>query len=156
MLVAIAFMNVRPTDHLLRPFFAFELLRSSKIAYDRWHPYVLWIPISFVITRGAGAVIRPAFPQILGFIGRCSFETVIMWYLVDGGRYQGVTDRYSLSGVEGPRCDCHNDSLCVIVEPGCASYDGDHLDTPSLSNNKVFSDANANAGASGGRRRIKS
>ena len=78
MLAAIAFMNVRPTDHLLRLFFTFELLRSSKITYDRWDPYVLWIPISFVILRGADAILQPAFPQMLGFIGRCSFETVIM------------------------------------------------------------------------------
>ena len=61
---------------------------------------------------------------------RSSCSTACGWRQISRG--------YSLSGVEGPRCDRYNDSLCVVVEPGCTSYDGDHLDTPSLSNNKVF------------------
>ena len=100
MLTAIAFMKVRDnrlTDHPLWPvivkvsiggsvigilwFFAFELLQPSKFTYNRWHPYISWIPIiSFVVLRNANATLRSASSRMFGFIGRCSLETFIIQY----------------------------------------------------------------------------
>ena len=48
---------------------------------------------------------------------------------MDGGGYQRVTDRYSLDEVEDGEYGGHDDDLRVVVEPGCAGYDGyDHVD----------------------------
>lgn len=62
-------------------FFWFELSQPTKFAYNRYHPYVSWIPVmAFVVIRNCTAGLRSANSKAFGFIGRCSLETFIMQY----------------------------------------------------------------------------
>ncbi|KAF8230654.1 O-acetyltransferase [Tricholoma matsutake] len=62
-------------------FFGFELYQESKFTYNRWHPYVSFIPIlAFVVLRNANIVLRSTSSRIFAFIGRCSLETFIIQY----------------------------------------------------------------------------
>ncbi|ORX99651.1 Cas1p-domain-containing protein [Basidiobolus meristosporus CBS 931.73] len=69
-------------------FFWFELSRSSKFEYNRYHPYVSWLPIlAFVILRNATERLRKTTSQFFLFFGKCSLETFLcqfhMWLAAD-------------------------------------------------------------------------
>lgn len=62
-------------------FFAFELSRRDKFAYNDLHPFVSIIPIvAFVLLRNATPVLRAASSKFFAFIGTCSLETYILQY----------------------------------------------------------------------------
>jgi hypothetical protein len=62
-------------------FFGFELLQESKFVYNRWHPYISFIPVvAFVMLRNATSALRSASSRIFMFVGRCSLETFIIQY----------------------------------------------------------------------------
>ncbi|KAG5653580.1 hypothetical protein H0H81_012087 [Sphagnurus paluster] len=62
-------------------FFAFELLQESKFTYNRWHPYISFIPVlAFVVLRNASLILRSASSSAFAFVGRCSLETFIIQY----------------------------------------------------------------------------
>ncbi|KNZ78517.1 putative O-acetyltransferase CAS1 [Termitomyces sp. J132] len=73
-------------------FFAFELFQESKFTYNRWHPYISWIPVlAFVILRNASVILRSASSSAFAFIGRCSLETfIIQYHLWLAGDTKGV------------------------------------------------------------------
>lgn len=100
MFASIAVLKIREyrlTDHPLWPlalkiaigtsgvamlwFFAFELWQKDKFAYNAWHPYVSFLPISaFFVLRNANPVLRSASSRAFAFIGTCSLETFIIQY----------------------------------------------------------------------------
>ncbi|KAG0311357.1 hypothetical protein BGZ99_010233, partial [Dissophora globulifera] len=58
-------------------YFIFEA-SMGKFEYNRWHPYISWIPIlSFVVLRNSTAKLRNTVSTFYTFIGRCSLETFI-------------------------------------------------------------------------------
>jgi len=62
-------------------YFAFELLQESKFTYNRWHPYISFIPvIAFAILRNATVVLRSVHSRAFAFVGKCSLETFIIQY----------------------------------------------------------------------------
>lgn len=62
-------------------FIAFELLQESKFTYNKWHPYISFLPIAaFVVLRNANLILRSATSRAFAFIGACSLETFIIQY----------------------------------------------------------------------------
>ena len=62
-------------------FFAFELYQESKFTYNRWHPYISFIPIlAFALLRNGSVVLRSVSSSAFAFIGRCSLETFIIQF----------------------------------------------------------------------------
>ncbi len=62
-------------------FFVFELLQESKFAYNKWHPYISFLPImAFVILRNANAILRSASSRAFAIIGKCSLELFIVQF----------------------------------------------------------------------------
>ncbi|TFK30348.1 O-acetyltransferase [Coprinopsis marcescibilis] len=62
-------------------FFAFELYQDSKFAYNRWHPYISFLPVmAFAILRNSSVILRSASSSAFAFVGRCSLETFILQY----------------------------------------------------------------------------
>ncbi|PCH33881.1 Cas1p-domain-containing protein [Wolfiporia cocos MD-104 SS10] len=62
-------------------FLAFELMQSDKFAYNRWHPYVSFLPVlAFVVLRNATGILRSASSRMFAFVGTCSLETFIIQY----------------------------------------------------------------------------
>ena len=62
-------------------YFAFELTRDDKFAYNAWHPYVAVFPVlSFAALRNGNAKLRGASSRMFAFIGTCSLETFILQY----------------------------------------------------------------------------
>ncbi|KAF5384959.1 hypothetical protein D9615_001440 [Tricholomella constricta] len=62
-------------------FFTFELFQESKFTYNRWHPYISFIPVlAFVVLRNASVILRSASSSAFAFVGRCSLETFIIQY----------------------------------------------------------------------------
>ncbi|KAG0316760.1 hypothetical protein BGZ99_006695 [Dissophora globulifera] len=58
-------------------YFIFEV-SMDKFAYNRWHPYISWIPIlSFVVLRNSTPRLRNTVSTFYTFIGKCSLETFI-------------------------------------------------------------------------------
>ncbi|KAF9535382.1 O-acetyltransferase [Crepidotus variabilis] len=100
MLAAIAvikFRDLRLTDHPRWPlvvrvsialsiltmiwFFVFELLQESKFTYNKWHPYISFLPIlAFIILRNSSVILRSASSRGFAFIGKCSLELFIVQY----------------------------------------------------------------------------
>lgn len=69
-------------------YFYFELSCSSKIVYNRYHPYISWIPIfAFITLRNATVRLRNTSSKFFIFFGRISLETFIgqfhMWLAGD-------------------------------------------------------------------------
>jgi len=59
----------------------FELLQESKFTYNKWHPYISFIPIiAFIILRNASTLLRSATSTAFAFIGTCSLETFIIQF----------------------------------------------------------------------------
>jgi N-acetylneuraminate 9-O-acetyltransferase len=73
-------------------FFGFELYQESKFAYNRWHPYISFVPVlAFVVLRNANIVLRSTSSRVFAFIGRCSLETfIIQYHLWLAGDTKGV------------------------------------------------------------------
>lgn len=62
-------------------FFAFELLQESKFTYNKWHPYISFIPVlAFAFLRNANVILRSTSSSIFAFVGKCSLETFILQY----------------------------------------------------------------------------
>ncbi|KAI0756739.1 O-acetyltransferase [Daedaleopsis nitida] len=62
-------------------FFAFELSRPDKFAYNLWHPYISFLPVgAFVVLRNANVILRSGSSRVFAFIGTCSLETFIIQY----------------------------------------------------------------------------
>lgn len=62
-------------------FFAFELLQESKFTYNRWHPYISFLPVlAFAVLRNSSVILRSASSWAFAFVGRCSLETFIVQY----------------------------------------------------------------------------
>jgi N-acetylneuraminate 9-O-acetyltransferase len=100
MLTALAFIKIREhrmPDHPYWPaavkiaigisvlamlwFFVFELAQPTKFVYNKWHPYISFIPIlAFVVLRNATPVLRSTTSRLFAFIGSCSLETFIIQY----------------------------------------------------------------------------
>jgi N-acetylneuraminate 9-O-acetyltransferase len=100
MLTALIFLKIREhrlTDHALWPvfvkasigaaalamfwYFTFEMLQPSKFTYNKWHPFISFIPIaSFFTLRNANQTLRSASSRAFAYIGRCSLETFIIQY----------------------------------------------------------------------------
>ncbi|GLB36055.1 putative 10 TM Acyl Transferase domain found in Cas1p [Lyophyllum shimeji] len=73
-------------------FFAFELLQESKFTYNRWHPYISFLPVlAFVVLRNSSVILRSASSNAFAFVGRCSLETfIIQYHLWLAGDTKGV------------------------------------------------------------------
>ncbi|KAF8971412.1 10 TM acyl transferase domain found in Cas1p-domain-containing protein [Flammula alnicola] len=62
-------------------FFAFELFQESKFTYNKWHPYISFLPVlAFAILRNSNALLRSAYSEAFAFVGKCSLETFIIQY----------------------------------------------------------------------------
>lgn len=111
MLLAIAVIKIqahRLTDHRLWPmavkvavgtstfimlwFFGFELMQESKFSYNKWHPYISFLPIAaFITLRNASPSLRLYSSRAFSFIGRCSLETfIIQFHLWLAGDTKGI------------------------------------------------------------------
>lgn len=69
-------------------YFWFELSRPDKATYNKYHPYISWIPImAFITLRNATVRLRNTSSRFYEFIGKCSLETFIgqfhMWLAAD-------------------------------------------------------------------------
>ncbi|RIA98282.1 hypothetical protein C1645_719104 [Glomus cerebriforme] len=69
-------------------FFHFELTRESKFEYNKYHPYISFLPIiSFIILRNSTQYLRSTTSGLFTFFGKCSLETFIgqfhMWLAGD-------------------------------------------------------------------------
>ena len=54
---------------------------ASKQAYNRWHPFVSWLPIvSYVVLRNATRGLRNFHSSASAWLGRCSLETFTLQY----------------------------------------------------------------------------
>ena len=54
---------------------------ASKQAYNRWHPFISWLPIvSYVILRNATRGLRNVHSSASAWLGRCSLETFTLQY----------------------------------------------------------------------------
>ncbi|KAF9229203.1 Cas1p-domain-containing protein [Gyrodon lividus] len=62
-------------------FMGFELMQESKFTYNRWHPYISFLPIAaFVTLRNASPLLRSSCSRVFAFVGKCSLETFIIQY----------------------------------------------------------------------------
>jgi hypothetical protein len=62
-------------------FAAFAYFQDSKFTYNKWHPYISFIPIlSFVILRNSTSMLRATSSAAFEWIGKCSLETYIIQY----------------------------------------------------------------------------
>ncbi|KAF6766140.1 O-acetyltransferase [Ephemerocybe angulata] len=62
-------------------FFVFELMQESKFTYNKWHPFISFIPVlAFVFLRNANVILRSASSSVFAFVGKCSLETFILQY----------------------------------------------------------------------------
>ncbi|KAJ2767937.1 hypothetical protein IWQ57_003746 [Coemansia nantahalensis] len=56
----------------------FELTRETKFVYNRWHPYVAWVPtLAFVVLRNATPWLRARSSGAFRFVGLISLELFI-------------------------------------------------------------------------------
>jgi hypothetical protein len=62
-------------------FLIFELTRENKLVYNKWHPYISFVPIlAFVVLRNSSQHLRNTHSAAFAFIGRCSLETFILQF----------------------------------------------------------------------------
>lgn len=65
----------------LPTFFLFQTTRETKYVYNRYHPYISWIPIlSFIVLRNATAKLRNTYCGAFAWLGRCSLETFTLQF----------------------------------------------------------------------------
>jgi hypothetical protein len=59
----------------------FEASLPNKFVYNKWHPYISFLPIvAFIVLRNASAQLRNTHSAAFAFIGRCSLETFILQF----------------------------------------------------------------------------
>jgi hypothetical protein len=62
-------------------FLIFEVTRENKFVYNKWHPYISFLPIlAFVVLRNSSQHLRNTHSAAFAFIGRCSLETFILQF----------------------------------------------------------------------------
>ena len=62
-------------------FFAFELTRPSKFAYNAYHPYISVLPVlAYTVLRNATPYLRSTSSKFFIFFGQCSLETFILQF----------------------------------------------------------------------------
>jgi len=62
-------------------FLIFEVTREDKFAYNKWHPYISFLPIlAFIVLRNSSQRLRNSHSAAFAFIGRCSLETFILQF----------------------------------------------------------------------------
>lgn len=62
-------------------FIIFEASLPSKFVYNKWHPYISFLPITaFIVLRNGSQRLRNAHSAGFAFIGRCSLETFILQF----------------------------------------------------------------------------
>jgi N-acetylneuraminate 9-O-acetyltransferase len=62
-------------------FFIFAVTRANKFVYNKWHPYISFLPIvAFIVLRNSSQHLRNTHSAAFAFIGRCSLETFILQF----------------------------------------------------------------------------
>jgi len=62
-------------------FLIFEVTQKDKFAYNKWHPYISFLPIlAFIVLRNSSQRLRNTHSAAFAFIGRCSLETFILQF----------------------------------------------------------------------------
>jgi N-acetylneuraminate 9-O-acetyltransferase len=66
---------------LIPIYFIFEASLPSKFMYNKWHPYISFLPIvAFIVLRNGSQRLRNTHSAGFAFIGRCSLETFILQF----------------------------------------------------------------------------
>jgi len=66
---------------LIPLYIIFEASLSSKFVYNKWHPYISFLPIvAFIVLRNGSQRLRNTHSAGFAFIGRCSLETFILQF----------------------------------------------------------------------------
>ncbi|KIY50551.1 Cas1p-domain-containing protein [Fistulina hepatica ATCC 64428] len=62
-------------------YFAFELWQEDKFVYNKWHPYISFLPVlAFTILRNATPLLRSVSFTAFAWVGKCSLETFIIQF----------------------------------------------------------------------------
>jgi N-acetylneuraminate 9-O-acetyltransferase len=66
---------------MIPAYIIFEASLPSKFVYNKWHPYISFLPIvAFIVLRNASPHFRNTHSAAFAFIGRCSLETFILQF----------------------------------------------------------------------------
>ena len=66
---------------MIPAFLIFEVTSQNRFVYNKWHPYISFLPIvAFIVLRNSSQHLRNTHSTAFAFIGRCSLETFILQF----------------------------------------------------------------------------